>query len=59
MKTEPLCRLPLYRFTRNAVRGYVFERMAYYNRKRRHAADERFLPPLMKRDACLRRRQAA
>lgn len=49
LKKELIYRLPLYRLTRNEVRGYVFEWIAYYNRKRRHTANEGALPPLVKR----------
>lgn len=59
LKKELIYRLPLYRLTRHEVRAYVFEWMAYYNRKRRHTANESALPPLVKRDLHARESRAA
>jgi transposase InsO family protein len=50
LKKELIYRLPLYRLTRKEVRIYIFEWIAYYNRKRRHTANENSLPPLIKRE---------
>ena len=49
LKKELIYRLPLYRLTRKEVREYVFAWIAYYNRKRRHTANEGNLPPLQAR----------
>jgi transposase InsO family protein len=59
LKKELIYRLPLYRLTRNEVRSYIFEWIAYYNRKRRHTANEGSLPPLIKRELYSRCSQAA
>ena len=48
-KKELIYRLPMYKLTRAQVRIYVFEWIAYYNRKRRHTANDGKLPPLVKR----------
>jgi transposase InsO family protein len=49
-KKELIYRLPLYRLTRQQVKGYAFEWIeTYYNRKRRHTANAGNMPPLMKR----------
>lgn len=50
LKKELIYRLPLYKLTRKEVRMYIFEWIAYYNRKRRHTANENNLPPLAKRE---------
>ncbi len=50
LKKELIYRLPMYRLTRKEVRAYIFEWIAYYNRKRRHTANESSMPPLVKRE---------
>jgi len=50
LKKELIYRLPLYRLSRAEVRSYVFEWIAYYNRKRRHTANEGNMPPLRLRE---------
>ena len=55
LKKELIYRLPLYRLSRKEVRTYIFEWIAYYNRKRRHTANEDKLPPLRKREFYLQR----
>ena len=39
----------MYKLTRAQVRIYVFEWIAYYNRKRRHTTNDGKLPPMVKR----------
>ncbi len=50
LKKELIYRLPMYKLTRKEVRAYIFEWIAYYNRKRRHTANKGSLPPLVKRE---------
>ena len=59
LKKELVYRVPLYKLTRQEARAYVFNWIAYYNRKRRHTSNEGNQPPLKKREAYLRRSQAA
>ncbi len=50
LKTELIYQLPLSRMTRAEVRHEIFAWIeAYYNRRRRHTANERNLAPLVKR----------
>ena len=53
LKKELIYRLPLYRLSRKEVRAYIFEWIAYYNRKRRHTSNEGKLPPMKKRELYL------
>lgn len=50
LKKELIYRLPIYKMTREQVKSMVFEWVeGYYNRKRRHTANEQNMPPLVKR----------
>ncbi len=59
LKKELIYDLPLYRMTRNQVRAYIFEWIAYYNRKRRHTANLDKQPPLVKRERWMHQQAAA
>ena len=55
LKKELLYRLPLYKMTRDEIRGRIFEWVeCYYNRRRRHTANESKLAPLVKRELYIR-----
>jgi transposase InsO family protein len=59
LKKELIYQRPMYRLTRKEVRAYVFGWIAYYNRKRRHTANEGNLPPLAKRGFYFQNERAA
>lgn len=60
LKKELVYRLPLYRLTREQVKNLVFEWIeGYYNKRRRHTANDRNLPPLQKREQWYRQLRAA
>ena len=60
LKKELVYRLPIYKMTREQVKNRIFEWIeVYYNRRRRHTANESKLPPLVKRERWNRRRKAA
>lgn len=60
LKKELIYRLPLYKMTRDEVKSRIFEWiMGYYNRRRRHTANESKLAPLVKRELYSRQNAAA
>lgn len=60
LKKDLIYRLPLYKMSRADVQNRIFEWIeGYYNRKRRHTANEGNLPPLVKRELFCRMTKAA
>lgn len=54
LKKDLVYRQPMYRLSCEEVRALVFEWIVgYYNRRRRHTANEGKLPPLVKRKLSL------
>lgn len=60
LKKELIYRLPMSSLTREQVKSRIFEWIeGYYNRKRRHTANDGNQPPLVKRERWKREREAA